>query len=149
MIFYIIVGFIVPWIVGIYLYFKNPKFMLIFVPIGMATAFLINDWGFNYFWKLKHSFKDLSLSALPFNLGLFPILCCLFIGTIHYKKFSVFWAFIVFTFGTTLMEFCVLLSRELTYRNGWNISLTAVSYFSAYIITFIYYKLIQKYDILN
>ncbi|MDQ0220457.1 hypothetical protein ELQ35_14120 [Peribacillus cavernae] len=146
---YLIVGFILPCILVFYLYLKIPKFIIIFYPIGITAALLINDWGFNYFWKLKHTFNELSLSALPFNLGLFPTLGCLFIGSIHYHKLNMLAAFLIFTGFTTLIEFFGVLAGEVIYRNGWNILWTALSYFTAYIIAYIYYKLVIRYKILQ
>ncbi|KSU84438.1 hypothetical protein GA0061096_0526 [Fictibacillus enclensis] len=148
MIYQVIVGLIIPWMVGTYLCFKKPKFMLMIVPIGISTAFLINDWGFNYFWRLKHSYKNLSLASVPYNIGLFPILGCLFISSIHYTKLNTFLSLILFTIFTTLIEFWALKEGEIIYRNGWNIGFTAISYFIGYLVVFIYYKLLRKYKIL-
>ncbi|WP_275175823.1 hypothetical protein [Bacillus tropicus] len=74
----IIIGFIIPWIFGIWLFKRNPKVVLLIAPIGIAVAFLINEWGVNYFWQLKPIFKNIGLSAYPLNFGLYPVLVCFF-----------------------------------------------------------------------
>lgn len=50
-------GFIVPWILGIWIYKRNSKIVILIAPIGVVTATVINEWGFNYFWKLKPFFS--------------------------------------------------------------------------------------------
>ncbi|WP_088070030.1 hypothetical protein [Gottfriedia luciferensis] len=74
MLIYIFSGLILPWLVGFILLKKVPKIMVVFIPICVAIAFIINTWGFNYYWSLKVKFNELALSAFPFNLGLYPIL---------------------------------------------------------------------------
>jgi len=46
-------------------------------PIGVAVASLINEIGFNHFWNMNINFQELSLLLIPYDLGLYPILCCL------------------------------------------------------------------------
>lgn len=110
----------------------------------MAVATLINDIGFNYFWEMDKNFKDLSLPLIPYNLGLYPILCCLFICSIHYKKMSTLITFLVFTLGTSFLESLIVLLGKLEYRNEWNIYWSSVSYLMAYLILYGYYKLVRK-----
>ena len=145
MLFHIIVGFILPWIVGVYLFKKQKKLFIIFFPIGAATSFLINEIGFNHFWKMDKTFEELSLTSLPYDLGLYPILCCLFICTIHYEKMPRLIAFLVFTIGLTFGEFIAVLLGKLEYRNEWNIIWSGVSYLTAYFIVYLYYKLVRKF----
>ncbi|MFK2825958.1 hypothetical protein QYG89_09815 [Bacillus sp. B190/17] len=149
MLFHIIIGFILPWILGVYLFKNQTKLFLLFYPIGTASSFFINDIGFNYFWKLDHTFEELSLSAIPYNLGVYPILVCLFVCSIYYKKMPIIAAFLVFILGTTFAEFIVLLLEKVKYRNGWNIFWTGVSYLLHYLIVYIYYRSIRKFILLN
>ncbi|PEJ48135.1 MULTISPECIES: CBO0543 family protein [unclassified Bacillus (in: firmicutes)] len=125
MLLYIIFGFILPWLIGVILLKKITKIMILFLPTSIATAFLINTWGFNYFWKLKFSYNELSLSAIPFDLGLYPILGCVFISSIYYKKLNVFSAILIFSTVTTLIEFWALKEGQVIYRNGWTIYWTS------------------------
>jgi hypothetical protein len=144
MLFHIIVGFILPWVLGVYLFRNQTRLFITFFPIGVAVATLINDIGFNYFWEMDKNFKDLSLPSIPYNLGLYPILCCLFICSIHYKKMSTLITFLVFTLGTSFLESLIVLLGKLEYRNEWNIYWSSVSYLMAYLILYGYYKLVRK-----
>ncbi|MCM3673262.1 hypothetical protein M3699_05055 [Peribacillus simplex] len=145
MLFHIIVGFILPWILGIYLFRNQTRLFITFFPIGVAVATLINDIGFNYFWEMDKNFKDLSLPSIPYNLGLYPTLCCLFICSIHYKKMSTLITFLVFSLVTSFFESLIVLLGKLEYRNEWNIYWSAVSYLMAYLIIYGYYKLVRKF----
>ncbi|PEL12650.1 hypothetical protein [Bacillus sp. AFS017336] len=149
MLIYILWGFILPWLFGLLLVIKVPKIMVIFLPICVAIAFIINTWGFNYYWSLKIKNNELSLSAFPFNLGLYPILGCLYIISIYFKKLNIIIAIVFFTLITTLIEFWALCKGQVIYRNGWTIYYTAISYFFAYIIVLSYYKLILYFGLLD
>ncbi|PLS16441.1 hypothetical protein CVD28_15215 [Bacillus sp. M6-12] len=144
----IVIGFILPCLVGVYLFIKNPKLMILFVPVGIATSFLINGIGFTYFWKLNHTYKEMFLAAMPFNLGLFPVLGCLFVASIQYNKVNKWWAFLLFTIVTTLFELFAVIRDQVTYRNGWNIFWTGISYLVAYIIAYTYYKIARRYNLI-
>ncbi|MES1038925.1 hypothetical protein [Peribacillus simplex] len=140
MLFHIIVGFILPWVLGLYLLRNQTRLFIIFYPIGSATSFLINGIGFAYFWKM-----DKELVAILYDIGFYPIACCLFIASIHFEKMTVITNFLVFTLGTNFFEFVIVLLGKLEYRNGWNIYWSAVSYLLAYLIVYGYYKIVQKY----
>ncbi len=140
MLFHIIIGFILPWILGIYFLKKHIMLSIIFYPIGAATSFLINKIGFSYFWKM-----DNDLYSISYDLGLYPITCCLFVYNIHLKKMSTLTTFLIFTLGTNFLELLIVLLGKLDYRNGWNIYWSAVSYLLAYLIVFGYYKLVLNY----
>ncbi|MGE7760416.1 CBO0543 family protein [Peribacillus sp. NPDC097895] len=144
MFFHIIIGFILPWILGIYLFKKHRRLFIIFYPIGSATSFMINEIGFTYFWKM-----DKTLASFSYDLGLFPIACCLFICSIHLEKLSTLTSFLIFTLGTDLLELSIVLLGKLDYRNGWNIYWSAVSYLLAYLIVYGYYKLVLNYFSFN
>ncbi len=67
-------GFIVPWIFGFILYKKESTIVLLIAPIGMTVAFILNEWGTNYFWQFEPTFRNRSLSALPLNMDFYPVL---------------------------------------------------------------------------
>lgn len=94
---------------------------------------------------MDKTFEELSLTSLPYNLGLYPILYCLFICTVHYEKMPILMAFLVFTIGITFGEFIAVLLGKLEYRNEWNIIWSGVSYLTAYLIVYLYYKLVRKF----
>jgi len=143
MIFNIAVGFILPWIVVAYLLRKQKKFIILFYPISALISFFINDIGFVYFWEL-HQFNATALPALPYNLGLFPLLGCLFIFVIHIKRLSLPITLLLFVFFTTIAEFFMVFIGKIIYKNGWNIAWTFLSYLFAYGIVYLYYKISYK-----
>lgn len=149
MLYHIIVGFIFPWLLGAYLVKNQTKLFIIFYPIGVATSILVNEIGFNYFWKMDIVFQESSLTGIPYDLGLYPILGCLFICVIHYKKMPILITFLIFTFVTTFGEYILVCLEKIVYRNEWNIIWTGVSYLFAYSIYYVYYKLVRKFILLN
>ncbi|WP_396020855.1 CBO0543 family protein [Bacillus sp. SD075] len=144
MLFHIIIGFILPWILGIYLFNNHRRLFIIFYPFGSTISFLINKIGFSYFWKM-----DNHLNSISYDMGLYPIACCLFIYIIHFKKMSTLITFLIFTLGTNFLEHLIVLLGKLDYRNGWNIYWSAASYLLAYLIVYVYYKLVIKHFPLN
>ncbi|MGE7650749.1 CBO0543 family protein [Peribacillus frigoritolerans] len=144
MLFHIIVGFILPWVLGLYLFRNQTRLFIIFYPIGSTVSFLINEIGFTYFWEMGNVF-----APIWYDLGLYPIACCLFICSIHFKKMSTLPTFLVFTLGTNFLELLIVLLGKLEYRNGWNIYWSAVSYLLAYLIVYGYYQLVRAYFSFN
>lgn len=149
MLFHIIVGFMFPWILGVYLVRNETMLFIIFYPVGVATSILINEIGFNFFWRMNIVFQELSFTGVPYDLGLYPILCCLFICVIHYKKMPILITFLLFTLGTTFAEYILVCLEKVVYRNEWNIIWTGFSYLLVYWILYVYYKLVRKFILLN
>ncbi|KAB2395299.1 hypothetical protein F8172_14965 [Bacillus cereus] len=145
----IIFGFIIPWIFGIWLFKRNPKVILLIAPIGIAIAFLINEWGVNYFWEFKPIFKNISLSAYPLNLGLYPILVCFFIYIEMKKQFNTLGLICFFTLFLTVLEKIAHLLGKVNYINGWNIFWTFISYLVAILIVYSYFRILVRHQILN
>lgn len=144
MLFHIMVGFILPWVLGFYLFRNQTMLFIIFYPMGSATSFLINEIGSTYFWKM-----DKVLALIWYDLGLYPIACCLFICGILLKKMSTLITLLVFTLGTNFLELLTVLLGKLEYQNGWNIYWSIVSYLLAYLIVYGYYKLVSKFVSFN
>ncbi|MEK4012789.1 hypothetical protein [Peribacillus sp. FSL M8-0224] len=149
MLFHIIVGFILPWILGAYLVTNQTKLFITFYPVGVAISILLNEIGFNYFWRMDIVFQESSLTGISYDLGLNPILGCLFICVIHYKKLPFLITFLVFPLVTTFGEYILVCLEKIVYRNEWNIIWTGVSYLFAYSIFYVYYKLVCKFILLN
>lgn len=144
MIFNIIVGFIIPWVFGIYLYFKDRKTLLTIVPLGAAIALFYNAIGFYVpFWKIN----DLSLgriSALPFDLGAYPILLSYLIYFIKSNKTKDYKLILLFSILTTVGEFIGVLMGRVIYLNSWNLGWTFVSYLIPYITGYVYYRQLKR-----
>ncbi|PEB60905.1 hypothetical protein COM86_27270 [Priestia megaterium] len=145
----IIMGFIVPWIFGFILYKKKPIIVLLIAPIGMTVAFILNEWGTNYFWQFEPTFRNRSLSALPLNIGFYPVLSSFLIYFKLKKKGNTIMLLFCFTLFTTGFEGMGLAVGRVEYFNEWNIIGTFISYLIAYFIIYGYYQILLKYQILK
>lgn len=137
-----IIGFVIPWILGLYLLKKDAKLFITIFPFESMLAFSINVIGFNLdLWNL-YPFKLQHLSGLPFDLGLYPIMAVFMIYLIK-KGNHLLITILAITFFTTIEEYCGILIDRITYEHGWNIFYTFLSYLLPYVLTYVYY-LIQK-----
>lgn len=144
MIFNIIVGFIIPWAFGIYLYFKDRKTLLIIAPIGAAIALVYNTVGFYIpFWKLK-DFSLGRMSGLPFDLGVYPVVLSYLIYFIKNYKVKSYKLILLFSVITTIGEFIGVLMGRVVYLNSWNIGWTFISYLIPYITGYVYYRQLKR-----
>jgi hypothetical protein len=139
----IVFGFIIPWVLGIWLYKKHPMIVILIVPIGISAAFLINEPGFNYFWEIKPKYKNVSLSAQPLNFGLYPILASFMIYFIE-KGMKPFITILGFTLFITGLEWIALIQNKVKYLNGWNIGWTFCIYLLAFLIIYGYYIILNR-----
>jgi hypothetical protein len=142
----IILGLVVPWLFGIYLLRKTPIVILTIVPIASLVALLINTFGFFLnLWSFKPLISsEESLSALPLDLGLYPIIACFMIQWMRKRRLHHLVILGTATLFTTLLEYAALLLERAHYDNGWNIGWTFVSYLVAYVTVYIYYRLLMK-----
>jgi len=142
-------GFIIPWIFGFILYKKESIIVLLIAPVGMTVAFILNEWGTNYFWQFEPIFRNRSLSALPLNLGFYPVLASFLIYFKIKKRLNTFLLLICFTLFTTGFEGIGLIFGKVEYFNDWNIIGTFISYLIAYIIIYGYYRGLVKHQVLK
>ncbi|WP_026881369.1 hypothetical protein [Clostridium akagii] len=149
MILNIILGFIIPWIFGVLLYFKDKKTLLVIAPFMSVWAYIVNealfDLDFNRFAPLIND----DITTMTINLGLYPILGCYLIYYIQIKKTSPYIIIMIFTFMTTVAEYLGLMFGMVTYNNGWNIGWTFLSYIPPYITGYWYYHKLKKIGVFN
>ncbi|RNB84631.1 hypothetical protein EDM56_21235 [Brevibacillus fluminis] len=144
MLYHIFFAFVIPWIFGIWLYNKNDRIVLTIAPAFSVIATIIDHWGIsNGFWQILPIFNDKSLSSLPYDIGLFPILACLLVYLIHLNKHAFFWI-IVISITATSLEVINLLLGKVIYGNGWNIIFTYVSYLIPNFLVFLYYRFLKS-----
>ncbi|WP_426629884.1 CBO0543 family protein [Priestia megaterium] len=117
--------------------------------MGITIAFILNDLGSNYFWQFKPTFRDLSLSALPLNIGFYPVLSAFLIYFKVKKQINTIFLLLCFTLFTTGFEGMGLVLGKVEYFNGWNIIGTFISYLIAYFIIYGYYRSLVKHHILK
>lgn len=120
-----LLGFIIPWIVALII-ISDHKIIYYIGPFAGFVSFIINDVGFFFFWNL-YPFNFYYLSALPFNLGLFPLFPCF---TEHFiRKYNIkpLKAILSSALVITIYESLGVLIGRVIYRNEWNLLAT---YFS-------------------
>ncbi|MCE7794480.1 hypothetical protein K8O68_19035 [Salipaludibacillus sp. CUR1] len=140
----IILGTVIPWVIIIYLYKRAPKIVLLFVPFGIALAFLINDLGQEVFWMVTPFLENASWATLPINIGYFPCLACLFV---YFKINNLVndWLLLIFSVsGAILLEFTALTLGKVIYLNNWNLLYTSLVYLSGIILTLSYIFLLRR-----
>lgn len=142
----IVIGFVVPWILAIYLMRKASIVIIITLPIASLVAILSNTFGFQLkFWSftpLIHG--EESISALPLDLGLYPVIACYMVHWIRISQTNHLVILFVTILFTTILEYVALLIGKTSYSNGWNIYWTFVSYLIAYGIVYLYYRILAK-----
>ncbi|OBZ10310.1 CBO0543 family protein [Bacillus sp. FJAT-26390] len=146
----IIFGFIIPWLVALYLVRKSPKTLLLIYPVGALVSMAINSLGFQMrFWDFTPLIpNDESVSALPLDLGLYPIIACFMIWTIMLHRNKTALILFLFVLFTTLLEYVGLLIGKVTYGNGWNIGFTFLSYLLALGFVYIYFRILERFRLL-
>lgn len=147
----IIFGFILPWLFGgIYLARKNPLVLLLLFPAGAMISSLINALGFHLkFWDFTPLIpEDESISALPLDLGLYPLLGCFLIRTIITHRHKTALIFFLFVFSTTVVEYIGTLVGKVGYGHGWNIGFTFLSYCLGFGFVLLYFKLLERHRVL-
>ena len=147
LLFNIILAFIIPWIFVVWLFFINPKIILIIFSFTSVVSHTINAIGINMnFWAVK-PFELKAFSALPFDLGYFPLLGCFLVYIISKTKRNPYSTIFIFVFLITCIEFLGVLSEFIIYGNGWNIFYTYFSYLIAYTLVYWYYLWLKKLNI--
>lgn len=133
-------GFLIPSVLGLWLFKKDKKLVLRIVPFVWVIAIFVCLWGdYKKFWILKPKLKKRQyLTTMPLNIGLYPISGVLMIYLIKNKGEYVFWV-ITFSLFTTLAEFCAVLFGKVNYGSSWNIIKTFFSYLIPYYLVYRYY----------
>lgn len=123
MIFKIMLVFILPWIVGYFHLYKKDR--LIIPLIGSffsAVVFTVNELGFYLNFRKVNSLNN-TISFLPFNLGIYPILASYLIYFIK-RRNNPFLNIVLITLFTTILEMVYVYTGKIIYGNGWNFILT-------------------------
>lgn len=140
----IISGFIIPWILGLWL-IKDRIFLFAFYPTAVALATTIDIIGSNYFWQFYPHMNNKSLSGLPILTGLHPLSACFMLFLIYRKNFRPLPAICLFAGLLTFLEWGAQQFGLLLYFNGWNIGLTFFSYLSPIVVLYFYSKKMMRH----
>lgn len=148
--FNILIAFMLPWTVGILHLYKRDKTIIPLIgSFFCIVAFTVNEFGLYFgFWRIAPFLDQKTLSGLPFNVGLYPILASYLIFFIKKTKRPYLMIFFVSLF-TTFLETTLVLSGKVVYGNGWNMIWTFLSYIIPYIWVYWYYLYLKRLQIMN
>lgn len=148
MTFNIIIGFLIPWILGIYIYIKEKRLFLVIYPFGCTISYTINMVGFYFkFWGIA-PYRYGVFASFPLNLGLYPIVGTYFVFLLYKRVSKPSSLLFIFLLLTTGFEYLMLILKKGIYGNGWNLFWTFVSYLVAYISAYCFYRLVRNKQIL-
>jgi len=140
----IIVGFIIPWVFIINLWFKDKEVLLIVAPFQSFIAYTVNAIGFYCgFWNL-YPFGNEEIVHVPFDVGIYPMLSSYMIYYVKNKKNRPFIVIFIFTLITTCIEGIGVVMGRVVYGGNWNIVGTFISYLIPYILNYVYYFYLKK-----
>ncbi|WP_425262364.1 CBO0543 family protein [Paenibacillus pectinilyticus] len=126
-----------PWVLVLFLIRKQPVLFIIISPVSALISMSINAIGYYFgFWNFKPLFdKTPTISAMPFDMGLYAVLGSLLIYTLSKQSVRLNPVFIILIFGlfTTFLEYIAFHFTFVTYGNGWNIGWTFISYTIAFL----------------
>jgi hypothetical protein len=135
--------------VGLFLYARNKRTLLVISPIAATLAFVFDILGTHFnFWRIKPFWKRDIFHSIPIHLGIYPLLSGYMIHFIELYKTPLLFIS-VFGLITTTLEWFYLRIKKLKYSRGWNIFWTFISYLTAYSLVFTYYRLLIKHDIIQ
>ncbi|WP_279626114.1 CBO0543 family protein [Halobacillus dabanensis] len=141
-----ILAFVLPWTFGIlHLYRKDKKVIPLIGSIFSIMAFIINEMGLYFgFWEVAPFPKQKTLSVIPFNMGVYPILASYLIFFIKCKG-NPYIIILLMTLFTTALECIYVLLGRVVYGNGWNLLYTFISYLIPYIIIYQYHLFLSRF----
>ncbi|MCI2254067.1 hypothetical protein L2D08_06780 [Domibacillus sp. PGB-M46] len=141
---------IVPWIIGImHLHSKNKKIIPLIGPFTSVIAYLINEfWIYFNFGEIYPFTVQKTLPALPFNIGIYPIIGCYLIFFIMKKEHPHLLIFFT-ALCITLLECILVFTGLIIYRNGWNVFWTYVAYLSALALIYWFYLCLKKLKVME
>ncbi|MBC2578856.1 hypothetical protein [Clostridium sp. DJ247] len=142
----IILGFIIPWVIALIIV-RERKIIYYIAPFASTISFIVDDLGFYYFWNL-YPFKLVNLSAIPFNIGLFCLYPCIIIELMREYNIRACVGLPIMSLIITLIEGCGLLIGRIVYYNHWNIIATYFSYFISLLISYTFYKILKKQNLI-
>ncbi|MFL0194559.1 hypothetical protein ACJDU8_03065 [Clostridium sp. WILCCON 0269] len=149
MTFNIIIGFLIPWILGVYMYIREKILFIVIYPFGCAVSYTINIIGFYFkFWSIV-PYKYGVFASLPLNLGLYPIAGTYFVFLLYRGVVKAYYLILVFSLVTTEFEYLMLIFKRGVYGFGWNLFWTFISYSLAYILAYYFYRLVRIEQILS
>lgn len=149
MLFNIMFGMIIPWMICIYFFTKEPRLVIMLFPLGATIAFLFNDLGLVQFWTVNPVYLNPSLSIVPYNIGYFPMIAIIFAYVLKKRRIHPFYLVLLFTFVVSFIEYIFLLTGKVVYHTGWNMVWTGITYIIGFGLCTLYIKLSSSYRLLT
>lgn len=139
----IILGFILPWIFGSYLFWKNLSYVLHASTIAALIAFLSNDIGYfmNWWYALPKDYG--TLSFIPYNFGVFAVIPVFALYLINNGGRT--WLIIpLASLLLTIFEGLLVITGKVVYSSGWNLGWTYISYLISLMALYVIYSLTKS-----
>nr|WP_305038359.1 CBO0543 family protein [Halalkalibacter akibai] len=129
----------------IWLYRKEPRIVISIFPIAIVISLLFNIIGFHMEWWVVHPAFNLNcITALPYDLGFYPMSASFLIyGIKKYFNFR-FYFILIFSLVITFLEWVAVELNYVEYGQGWNILWTFLSYLVALQLVYLYYLLVER-----
>ncbi len=146
MIFNILFGFFIPWMIFLFHIRKNKCFITspTVVLLSALIAFLFNDIGFSLKLWYVNPVKYAILPMIPYNFGFFTVLGIYLIQTIIiFRRPYIFIG--IASLVATLAETVLYMLNRINYDNYWNLFFTFLSYVLA---NFLLYWLLKTIKVI-
>ncbi|PYE48064.1 hypothetical protein HUB98_01850 [Paenibacillus barcinonensis] len=139
----VVVGMLIPLLIGAWVLRGHYRFFVIYFPLGVALSSSINSVGFNFFWNILPNTRNQGFAALPMDLGIYPVTGCIMMYMILVRHTRPWPSIVISALLLTLIEWTGKLLGHVIYFNGWNIFWTFWSYFLPLMLAYGYSKLLK------
>ena len=143
-------SFLLPWAVGILFYLKDKKIFITITPFAAMVAFTLNTIGIDlglFYPNYVEYLKTHTVAIFP-NIGLLPVLSCMFIYLVRHTKINPSILNILITSISTLLDWIFIWTKFLEYDKGWNYLMSILVYSITFSGIYLYYLWLEKLDIL-
>ncbi|TDL31743.1 hypothetical protein E2R51_10970 [Jeotgalibacillus sp. S-D1] len=140
--FNITLGFILPWITGIFLYRRVPLLFYTIVPFTALIAVACNQLGVQHgLWHLHPHTTVPIYNSLLIDLGYYPITAAWFTYLLYFTTFKRWQAYSLFFLLLNGFELLAILANKVSYHDKWSIIYSLVIYgIGLFAIDFYYFK---------
>lgn len=144
----IIASFLLPWTVGI-VFIRDKKIVTIIAPFSSMVAYVLNtigiDLGLFYPLPVEH-LKTHTVSIFA-NIGILPVLSCLFIYFVTRTKIKPIVLNIAISIISTLIDSIFISAKYLEYAHGWDFLHSLLFYNISFCMIYLYYLWLKKINI--
>gem|GEM_PF-1125745 len=145
----IILGFILPWISGVYLYKRARVLFYTVVPITALFSVTGNQLGVQLgFWLLIPEEKITLINTIFIDFGYNPIIAAWFIYFLYMRQISRWIMYSLFMVILNGLEIYALSIDKIIYDHGWNILYSASTYGMGLILIDWYFFHFKSHEIL-